>query len=169
MKVKNHKQFAKFEYISGTSSKMKLGDIVLKDAKKEEDIEIGVIIQIHDENEYRTDMFGNCHIDELVMATKEDIKKYRPKLLKAIDNTKYVFINIKIRDGENEYRNLSVHYYKSEESVDEMAENYLKTFYGGDFEKIGDSYSFHNDTIICKLAEVREITKAEYDVLKNFM
>ncbi len=80
MKVNNHKEFACFDYKSETSTKHFLGDIVKKES--EDGIEIGVkLIQIHDENEYRTDMFGNCHCDEIILATENDITEHRPTIL----------------------------------------------------------------------------------------
>ena len=50
-----------------------LGDIVYK----EETDEVGVIIQVHGNDEYRTDQFGNCWSGELKPATKEQIKSLR--------------------------------------------------------------------------------------------
>jgi len=50
-----------------------LGDIVYK----EDSNEVGVIIQTHGDDEYRTDMFGNCCESELGTATKEQIKSLR--------------------------------------------------------------------------------------------
>ena len=44
------------------------------------DNEIGVIIQKHNENELRTDMFGNCDIDSIRLATESEVNEYRPKL-----------------------------------------------------------------------------------------
>lgn len=54
-----------------------LGDIVIN-----EENEIGVIIQMHSISEFRTDMFGNSSSLEVKMATKEQIKAYRPNLKK---------------------------------------------------------------------------------------
>jgi hypothetical protein len=78
MKV-NHKKYACFDYLSKESTKFDLGDVVIK--KTEDSSEIGVILQIHDEFEYRTDMFGNCDYTEIKMATNEEIKQFRPSLL----------------------------------------------------------------------------------------
>ncbi len=54
----------------------KLGDVVINNEN-----EIGVVIQIHDQFEFRTDMFGNTSNDEVRMATDKEIKKYRPNIL----------------------------------------------------------------------------------------
>ena len=70
--LENYKDFACFDYISGKCSKHILGDVVINEHN-----EIGVIIQIHEEGEYRTDMFGNCSISEIRPATLEEITKYR--------------------------------------------------------------------------------------------
>ena len=80
IKVKNHKDFACFDYISKTCPHHKLGEVMFRP----ETNEIGVIIQIHSEGEYRTDMFGNCCITEVRNATLSEIKEYRPKIIKDI-------------------------------------------------------------------------------------
>ena len=82
MRVKNHKDFACFDYEQNNDCKdiRKLGQIVHKPI----DDEIGVIIQVHDDNEFRTDMFGNDSNINFRLATDEEIKLHRPKLLKDL-------------------------------------------------------------------------------------
>ena len=80
----DHKKFALFDYESiKCENPYKLGDVVIKpkDYDGFECNEIGVVIQIHDENELRTDMFGNEDISMLRKATKKEIKKFRKDLL----------------------------------------------------------------------------------------
>ena len=48
--------------------------------------EIGIIIQMHTPNEFRTDMFGNTHKDEVKPATYEDILTFRPNIKKETFN-----------------------------------------------------------------------------------
>lgn len=74
----DYRNYSLFEYHSVTSSKdkFKLGDVVIK----KDDREIGVIIQIHNPNEYRTDMFGNCSDGEIELATLTQITIRRPSL-----------------------------------------------------------------------------------------
>lgn len=86
IKVKNHLDFALFEYESVSSKNIELGDIVYKPGNTiyNDDPEIGVVIQIHDDDEFRTDMFGNSCITEVTPATMEQIENIRPKLLKSI-------------------------------------------------------------------------------------
>jgi hypothetical protein len=86
MKVKDYLKFAMCEYNNGTSQHYELGDIVFKKADPlyEDEDEVGIIIQVHDEFEYRTDMFGNCHHSELSLATYEEIHKHRPYLLEVL-------------------------------------------------------------------------------------
>lgn len=69
------KQYTLFDYSQNPTpkDKYKLGDVVYK----EEANEVGVIIQTHGANEYRTDMFGNCCESELSPATEEQIKSLR--------------------------------------------------------------------------------------------
>jgi len=78
MNLRNYKDYACFDYTSVKSSNHKLGDVVIKET--EDGSEIGVIIQIHEETEFRTDMFGNASTSEVRIATKEEIKKFRPNV-----------------------------------------------------------------------------------------
>jgi hypothetical protein len=83
--ILNHKDFALFDYTSNEcNNPFKLGEVVIKpkDWGGEVCNEIGVVLQIHDNNELRTDMFGNEDISMLRLATLKEIKKYRPNLLK---------------------------------------------------------------------------------------
>lgn len=82
MKVKDYKKFAKFNYTSNLDCEniFSLGEIVIN-----KDNEIGVILQIHDDFDLRTDMFGNECITNLQVATIEQIKKFRFDLIKYID------------------------------------------------------------------------------------
>jgi len=92
MNIVNYHKFACFAYKSVESSLYKLGDVVFKPSEFDgEDIsEIGIIIQIHDEREYRTDMFGNCCASEIRLATEQEIATYRIDLLAEF--SKNVFI-----------------------------------------------------------------------------
>jgi exosome complex RNA-binding protein Csl4 len=78
MTLRNHKEYAAFQYESHMTNECPyvLGDVVIN-----EENEVGVIIQIHDDNEYRTDQFGNTHISQVRMATNEEIQKFRPNIL----------------------------------------------------------------------------------------
>lgn len=82
MKIKNYKDYACFDYVSMRLPKYELGHVVINKETKE----IGVIIQIHDADECRTDMFGNCDFSQLRLATKKEINKYRPNIEKEVHN-----------------------------------------------------------------------------------
>ena len=47
----------------------------------DKDKAIGVVIQVHDASELRTDMFGNECINMMRLATEEEIIKLRPSIL----------------------------------------------------------------------------------------
>jgi hypothetical protein len=81
----DHTKFALFDYHSvECNNPYILGDVVIKPKDYEGDDcnEIGVVIQIHDDNELRTDMFGNEDISMIRKATKKEIKQFRKELLK---------------------------------------------------------------------------------------
>ena len=81
MKVQDHKKYALFNYEQNPSDsdKFTLGSVVIN-----KENEIGVIIQCHGKDEYRTDMFGNCcfHKDygDIRKATLLNILMNRPTL-----------------------------------------------------------------------------------------
>jgi len=84
MRVKNHKDFCCFKYKSTTDefTLYSLGDIVIREV--EDEPEIGVVIQLYDRGDLRTDMFGNCYNDEVRLATKKEIEQYRIDLIKHL-------------------------------------------------------------------------------------
>jgi len=80
MRVKDHKKFAYFHYISQPNVNNVLGDILYRSTEDGE--EIGVIIQTYKEGDNRTDTWGNDDVTQL--ATLEQIKRLRPELLNEI-------------------------------------------------------------------------------------
>ncbi len=80
----DYRIFALFEYESvNCNNPFRLGDVVIKEKdyySKEAINEIGVVIQIHDDNELRTDMFGNEDISMLRLATDKEILEHRENL-----------------------------------------------------------------------------------------
>ena len=86
MKVEHHWKFARFDYNQNEDCKdiRKLGQVVYKkDSDNTE--EIGVIIQVHENDEYRTDKFGNCCSDEISVAKMCDIRRLRPDILSHLN------------------------------------------------------------------------------------
>ena len=83
MFVKDHNKFRRFDYENDMSNpNFKLGQVVIKN---DED-SVGVVIQLHEDGDCRTDMFGNCSSSEVTTATIEQIKKFRPELLDDLCN-----------------------------------------------------------------------------------
>lgn len=79
MKVIDWKKFACFDYVNGAGSEhnpYELGYVVLNPRTKE----IGVVIQVHDKHDIRTDMFGNSSLFEVVLADENEIALYRPDI-----------------------------------------------------------------------------------------
>ena len=92
MNLKDYRLFACFNYTSTKCKFHKLGDVVINSEN-----EIGVIIQVHEDQEYRTDMFGNCSRSEIKIATKAQIKEHRPNLLemnKKHENLRQMLFNL---------------------------------------------------------------------------
>ena len=86
----DEKKYARFEYEDGhgccgtpLDNPFGRGDVVIKhvDYTGEYCNEIGVVLQVHDSDELRTDMFGNESICRLRMATNKEIQAHRNELL----------------------------------------------------------------------------------------
>jgi hypothetical protein len=110
MRVENHLSYAAFQYLNGaaeTSNGLTLGDIVIKGN------EIGVIIQIHDKDEFRVDQWGNTCVDECRLATADEIWQFRPGVF---NDGKFVFTyhrkptagEIKFGHGATHYRDFHI-------------------------------------------------------------
>lgn len=85
--------------------------------------------------------------------------------------TKYIFISIKIRNGEYEYTSISVHEISSRKSTEKFGKDYVKNFYGSKpfkFSPDEDWFYFNGGEVAVKLNTVEEIKKEEYDVLDKF-
>ena len=88
MKV-NHLNYALFDYTSVEHPNYSLGDVLYQKTGKGDEMveEIGVIIQIHDKDECRTDSWGNSPFewdengDITRLATEFEIERLRPELL----------------------------------------------------------------------------------------
>lgn len=85
MNIPNYEDYACMNYennISGHDD-FQLGDVVIREIDELGDTtnEIGVIIQVHSPDEFRTDMFGNTYTDDIRLATQFEIDTYRPNIL----------------------------------------------------------------------------------------
>lgn len=93
MNLSNYKDYAIFDYVNNISEDddFQLGDVVIRevDDAGETNYDIGVIIQVHSKEEFRTDMFGNCDSSQIRLATQFDIDSYRPNLLNEGNFSQY--------------------------------------------------------------------------------
>ncbi len=76
MNIKNYKEYGYFKYKSAECTEHKFGDVVISKSGEG----VGIIIQIHEKGEYRTDKFGNCSLSEIRLATDDEIRELRPEL-----------------------------------------------------------------------------------------
>lgn len=67
--------FTIYESSVRATDKYKLGDIVIN-----KENQIGVIIQVHSADEFRVDMFGNTSVDEVRLATQDEVLILRPHI-----------------------------------------------------------------------------------------
>lgn len=82
MKVKNHLVLCCFQYLSSLNpTKFVLGDVV---TIIDDEPQVGVVIQIHDDGDVRTDMFGNYHVNGLRLSTLDEVKEHYPKILSEL-------------------------------------------------------------------------------------
>jgi len=85
MRVKNHLKFCCFQYLSSlTPTKFVLGEVVTIIDNKDMVGAVGVVIQIHDDGDVRTDMFGNYHVEGLRLSTLDEVKEHYPQILNEL-------------------------------------------------------------------------------------
>lgn len=82
MQVLNHKDFCHFKYEGPEANEnFKLGQVVFKESElQNEGNPIGVVIQVFEDGDCRTDMYGNVSSNEVRQATLEDVEEYRPDI-----------------------------------------------------------------------------------------
>lgn len=81
MKVADHNEYRLFDYENDLSNpNFELGEILIHNTRDEGN-PIGVIIQLHPDGDCRTDMFGNCSLSEVRLATEEEILEFRKELI----------------------------------------------------------------------------------------
>lgn len=76
MNLPNYKNYGFTLYPSEKPTEYELGDVIINDENK-----VGVVIQIHSNDEFRVDHFGNTSSDEVRLATQWEIDTFRPNLL----------------------------------------------------------------------------------------
>lgn len=89
MKVRNHKDFACFNYESEPSTGFQLGDILYRDDYEEE---VGVVLQTFSDGDVRTDQWGVSSESEHQLADRVDIQRIRPDLIPHIEDAIYVHL-----------------------------------------------------------------------------
>ena len=91
MKVRDHLKYCRFKYENSLKpTKFVLGEVVtVIDKVGGEFGRVGVVIQIQEDGDIRTDAFGNYHIDGLRLSTLDEVKAKRPELLADLDNKQY--------------------------------------------------------------------------------
>ena len=94
IEVKDWTKFAAFKYEQAEANEFFLGQVLKKVTP--DGTQIGVVIQLHEEAmECRTDMWGNCHADEVEQPTYEEIMLHRPALWKELR----LYLDVKIEDS----------------------------------------------------------------------
>lgn len=83
MKVKDYKKYCSLLHAEQPKERIPcfygLGEIVTK--VTEDGVKIGVVVQLHDANNFRTDMFGDVNFLEVNTSTFEEVCMYRDELL----------------------------------------------------------------------------------------
>ena len=77
---------------------------------------------------------------------------------------KYWFLDLKIQCGEYEFDSKSVHKGKTFDG-----EEYAKGFYSDECEDVDGTYFFNGGEIAVEVNRCEEITKMQYNVLKEFV
>jgi hypothetical protein len=87
------------------------------------------------------------------------------------EKTKYIFIELKERNGEYEYRHKIIHELLDNKlkTAKLFVKNYLKEFYGGKPMKEDDGYYFHGGEVFVRIYTWNFISQEEYNTLRKFL
>lgn len=108
--IRPNSVFTAFNYVSQPCSMYALWNVVYKETEAEEGSNpIGVVIQIHDREELRADMYGNVCYSEIRPATYTEIAQYRPELLEKLVRETYL-IEIDKETAEELFGNYTIYY-----------------------------------------------------------
>ena len=142
MKVTDHNKYRKFDYDNYLlNPNFELGQVVAKVDRvgekffidKDNGNPIGVVIQLHDDGDCRTDMFGNCSPSEVTFATLEEIELYRPSVLDDIDLFDYQDeLNESVKAVLKKYENMDNDYESCEKLLADLVEVGYTCEYGLD-------------------------------------
>ena len=81
---------------------------------------------------------------------------------------KYLFITLKVQDGEHEHTHRVLTTCDDSENILEAANNYAKDYWGNsDKEEDSDWYYFLGGTIALKVQNVEVLSKFEYDLMSK--
>lgn len=85
-------------------------------------------------------------------------------------NTKYIFIELKEKNGEYEYKHKSIHALLDYKKINaaKFVKNYLKDFYSGKIDSEDGGYYFHGGEVFVSISSWRFISKEQYEVLNQF-
>lgn len=80
--IVDHREYRFFHYKQEPSDddKFVLGEVVF--CEEDGMYDVGVILQCHGNDNYRTDAGGNCSGDKLTRATQNQIMRFRPEIIK---------------------------------------------------------------------------------------
>lgn len=78
---------------------------------------------------------------------------------------RYVYLELKILNGEYEYSSKTVHELEIGKRIDSFCQNYAKTFYGGKPYKDNGYYFFNGGEVAVKVRKYQFISEVEYNTL----
>ena len=87
------------------------------------------------------------------------------------DNTKFIFIVLKERNGEYDYLHRSIHELSDDKrkTAKQFVQNYLKGFYGGDAEAGDGGYYFFNGEVFVEESSWSFVSEEIFNVLKRYL
>lgn len=82
---------------------------------------------------------------------------------------KYIFLRLKIQDGENQYYSKSALALDKDADIQKSAKSYAVSFFGVKADKDGAWWTTPNGTLACKVDAFEIITEEEFNVLSKFI
>lgn len=176
--VKNQVLFVRTNQTVTFRQKIEFGEwYEIQNLKDETHFSIQVVKNA--EGDYTVNVEGLPESDQPKNYDIYDILNNQEITISSGEKLKYIFVEMKIQNGEYQYNSKSIHIIpevtgfisdgKCMDVIERFADNLARDFYGNFSHADKDTYYFNGGEVAVRNYSAQEITKAEYDTLKNFM
>jgi len=136
---------------------------------KEDEVHFEVQLIKEGEGDYVFNVKGLDEDDQPENYDIYDILNNQDTTIIEGNETKFVFVDLHIQNGEYEYKSKSVHEIPVEIDANDFGEEHAKRFYGNYSHSDRGSHYFNGGEVAVESKGVEIITPNEYEVLNKFL